>query len=200
MSRKYIRLCTNHEENNISYPERYDISYLFHEEMKCCGTYGVDYFDFIPTEKNIEWIKKYYRLQDFTECYYDREPDVDLDCDDPNYDKVFNKLYYDSWYDRMNNCNWYEPHQEGIWSYTAEYVEAVGYHQIEEIKKLVSKRYIDVPYNKFDKNSGTYRIKVLFQNRMFTTLNRKKKDWYFNIHWFGRDIDELDYSWGFERK
>ena len=201
MGRKYIRLCTNHQENKCSYPERYDISYLFHKDMH--GTYGVDYFDFVPNEKNLEYIKKHYVLYDFTECYHDREPSTSsyaYDPDDPNHEKLFNKLYRESWIDRMKECNWYEPYQEGIWGYTAESVEGLGYHMFEEVKKLVSKRFIDVPYNKFDENSPTYRIQLSFQGRMFTTLNRRNKDWYFNIEWFGRDINEIDYSWGFQRR
>ncbi|MDE7295466.1 MAG: hypothetical protein K2N72_13670 [Oscillospiraceae bacterium] len=201
MSRKYIRLCTNHEKRTLSYPERFDICYLFHEEMqRKCGTYGIDYFDFILTEKNIEWIKKYYRLYDFTECYHDREPHIDLDYDDPDFDKVFNKLYRDGWYDRMRICNWCEPHQAGIWNYTDEFVEALGYQYIDKVRGLLSKRSIDVPYNKFEKNSDTYRIKLSFRNRMFTTLNRKKNDELFDIYWFGRDIEDVDYIWGFEKK
>lgn len=151
MSRKYIRLCTNHEKSNISYPERYDISYLFHEEMQVEGDYGIDYFDYIPTEKSIEWIKEHYRLKGFTEFYYDREPHVDLDYDDPNYDKVFNKLYRENWYNRMTTLNWCEPYQKGIWGYTDEDVEKIGYYKIDEIKKLVSKRFIDIPYNRYKK-------------------------------------------------
>lgn len=200
MGRKYVKFCTNHEENKLSFPERFDISYLFHENMKCNGIYGAGYFDFVPTDRNIEWIKKYYRLQDFTEFYYDREPDVNLEYDDPNYDKVFNKLYRDDWYNRMQDCCWCEPHQRGIWGYTSDYVENVGYHNLEEIRQLVAKRFVDVRYSRYDKNSETYRIKLSFFNRMFTTLSRKRNDDYFSIYWYGRDINEVDYSWGFERK
>lgn len=198
MGRKYIHLCTNHQENKCSYPERYDISYLFHQEMY--GTYGIDYFDFVPNEKNLEYIKKHYTLYDFTECYHDREPDTGLDYNNPQHDEVFNKLYRDSWINRMIECNWYEPYQAGIWSYTARDVEGLGYHMFEEVKKLVSKRFIDVPYNKFDENSPTYRIQLHFQGRMFTTLNRKKKSEEFLVYWFGRDISEVDYIWGFQEK
>lgn len=198
MGRKYIRLCTNHEESRITYPERYDITYLFHQEMG--GAYGADYFDFVPTEKNLEWIKKHYRLYDFTECYYDREPNTGLHTDDPDYEKVFNQMYRESWFDRMQNCNWYEPYQAGIWNYTADDVERLGYHKFDEVRELVSKRFIDVPYSKFDKNSPAYRIQLSFHGRMFTTLNRRKKDLYFSINWFARDINEMDCIWGFERR
>ena len=100
----------------------------------------------------------------------------------------------------MRICNWCEPHQAGIWNYTDEFVEALGYQYIDKVKGLVSKRSIDVPYNKFEKNSDTYRIKLSFRNRMFTTLNRKKNDELFDIYWFGRDIEDVDYIWGFEKK
>ena len=201
MGRKYIRLCTNHQENKCYYQERFDISYLFHEEMQ--RNFGIHYFDFVPSEKNLEWIKKHYVLYDFTECYHDKEPNTNsypYDPDDPNHEKLFNKLYRENWIERMQECNWYEPYQAGIWSYTAENVEGLGYHMLEEVKKLVSKKYIDVPYNKFDENSPVYRIHLSFHGRMFTTLNRKRKDDYFEIRWFGRDIQEVDYIWGFYRK
>ena len=201
MGRKYIRLCTNHVESQCCYPERFDISYLFHEDMY--GTYGVDYFDFVPTDRNIEYIKKNYVLYDFTECFHDKEPSTRGyadDPDDPNHEKLFNRLYRENWIERMQECNWYEPYQDGIWNYTAESVEAIGYHQIERVKELVAKRFIDVSYNKFDDSSPTYRIPLSFQNRMFTTLNRKRKDFCFSIYWFGRDINEVDFIWGFQRR
>ncbi len=201
MSRKYIRLCTDHVKSECSYPERYDITYLFHEDMvRNYGTYGVDYFDFVPSEKIFKWIKQHYILCSFTECFHDREPHVDLDCNDSRFDEVFNQLYRDNWIERMQQCNWYEPYEEGIWSYNAENVEKIGYSHLEKVKTLVARKFIDVPYNKFDKKSPTYRINLSFQGRMFTTLNRKKKDYYFSVSWFGRDINEVDYVWNFKMK
>ncbi len=200
MSRKYVRLCTNNEKSNLSYPERFDICYLFHEEMqRDCGTYGMDYFDFALTDKNTEWIKKYYRLYSLTEKFHDREPHMDMDINDPDFDRVFNKLYRENWYERMTVCNWFELYTAGVWNYTDEYVEGYGYHCIDKVRELVSKRSVDVPYNKYEKNGDTYRIKLSYRNRMFTDLNRKKNDGYFAVYWFGRDIEDVDYVWQFEK-
>ena len=200
MGRKYIRLCTNHQENKCYYQERFDISYLFHDAMHIYGEYGSEYFDFVPTQKNMEWIRKYYDMYDFTECYFDKEPRVNLPCTHPDYEKTFIQQYRDEWNDRMKECCWYEPYQAGIWGGTSEDVNNIGYVRLEEVKKLVSKRFIDVPYNKYDENSPSYRINLSFKGRMFTTLNRKKKDDYFSIYWFGRDIAEKDYIWSFQEK
>jgi hypothetical protein len=131
----------------------------------------------------IEWLFKNYITKEFTEHYYDSEPEIpqewknDLTCfDNPVFLETWGKLVKEYEPKRIKHRNWIEAFFEGNWGLSQEEVDDIAKNAL---CKTVSDKY------KHDK-------------RLWITYYKRKE--YIFIYWYGRDVEKVDYWWILKRK
>ena len=142
------------------------------------------------SKREINKLLNHYYCHEFTEHFYDSEPEVDnelnkkdykyefLDCSDctkeeledlKNAHKEVCKIYDEYYHSerRISFCNWIEVWGYGIWGMSQRQVDQVVHERLRDILKL-----------NFSKKDRLYYA---------------KNDEYFMIYFYGRDLIEEDY-------
>lgn len=105
----------------------------------------------------ISWLFRHYYIQELCENFYDSEPKPDED------------------YNRIEFCNWQEPHFKGNWGATQESVDSMGQNVLKEIR-------------------DTFLLPI--KDRLYYA----KKDDVILIYFYGRDLWMLDYWFIFKKR
>ena len=106
----------------------------------------------------ISWLFRHYYIQELCENFYDSEPDTDEN------------------YERIEFCNWQEPHFKGNWGATQEQVDDMGQCLLKE------------------------EIRKNFPCPIKDRLYYAKKDDVVLIYFYGRDLWQVDYWFLFKKK
>ena len=122
----------------------------------------------------IDWLFNHYYTAEFSEHYYDDEPDIppewedDYTCfDNPDFLKVWNKLVEEYEPKRLAFNNWIDPYSEGIWNMSQHKVDKIAKSALHEVRSTTVKK----------------------NGRLYVA----HEDDYIYIYWYGRDFMQLDY-------
>lgn len=195
---------------------------LIEKALHINGTEDLTFRRLKPSNRFIDWLFRHYFVREFTEHFYDSEPDYD----DEEFNMYMDYLYIHkqiepfgrSFFNTLLNLDEIQKKQEDFRysknPHTIEELETAYKNilrQREEYKehRLTFNNWIE-PY--FDGNWGmtqssvdkiarrimksTKRAPVSYNGRLFIS----EKGEYIYIYYFGRDYKKVDYWWVMERK